>query len=271
MTLDTAWAGSEFSPPTPIDIATIENALLTRLRSQITTVEIIHYPDQPESWRMTHRIGAILVRYAGAKYGTQLDTAAVIQERELRFELFVMMRDLGWGVGGDPGGTSPGAYAMIEAVRAALTGFIVPGCRKLYPLSEEFSERDKQGGVWTYRIFFALSTVAVEPSTIDEFPLFVRGVVMDEAGQTAITVGPSSYTFDTSGNIQLPHGNVFALAVTGPGNVTLIQSRDYSVDRADGIISIVSGGSASAGETVQVTYSYADEAIASAGETAPLA
>ena len=61
-----------------------------------------------------------------------------------------MMRDLGWAVGGDPSGTSPGAYAIIEAIRTALTGYLIPGCRKMYPLREKFVKRDKQGGVWIY-------------------------------------------------------------------------------------------------------------------------
>src|ERR1700730_10382775 len=148
--LDAPWAVATFAPPTPLDIATIENAIVTQLRSQISSIEIAHYPDRPETSRMTHRIGTPLVIYKGAQYGDLLDTAAVIQERKLEFEVSVMMRDLGWSVGGDASGPSPGAYAIIESIRRALTGFEVPGCRKMYPLREKFVKRDKQGGVWTY-------------------------------------------------------------------------------------------------------------------------
>ena len=95
--LDAPWAGSTFSPPTPLDIATIENAILAQLRSQIATIEIAHYPDRPESWRLTHRIGAALVQYKGASYGPQLATAAIIQERRLEFDVTLMMRDLRLG------------------------------------------------------------------------------------------------------------------------------------------------------------------------------
>ena len=168
--LDAPWNGVVFAPPTPIDIATIEDAIVTQLRSQISSIEIAHYPDRPETWRMTHRIGAALVMYKGAEYGELLDTAAIIQERKLEFEVSVMMRDLGWAVGGDAAGPSPGAYAIIEAIRAALTGYQVPGCRKMYPVREKFIKRDKQGGVWTYSSTFALSTVAVEGSPTGEFP-----------------------------------------------------------------------------------------------------
>jgi hypothetical protein len=267
--LDQPWTGVTFAPPTAIDIATIEDAIVNQLRSQISSIEIAHYPDSPETWRMTHRIGAALVMYKGAQYGEMLDTAAVIQERKLEFEVAVMMRDLGWAVGGDASGPSPGAYSIIESVRTALTGFLVPGCRKMYPLREKFVKRDKQGGVWTYASTFALSTVAVEASQPDDFPLFTRGLALEEGGLTTITVGAAAYTFNSSLQVQLPNNNVFAVSITGPGGGLLIQGMDFSVDRADGIVTALTGGAISAGETVQIAYSYAEVAIATAGQTAP--
>ncbi|HZC45432.1 MAG TPA: Gp37 family protein [Candidatus Acidoferrum sp.] len=263
--LDAPWNGVVFTPPTAIDIATIEDAIVNQLRAQISSIEITHYPDRPETWRLTHRVGAALVMYKGAQYGEMLDTAATIQERKLEFEIEVMMRDLGWAVGGDASGPSPGAYAIIESIRAALTGFQIAGCRKMHPLREKFVRRDKQGGVWTYASTFALSTVAVEGSQPDNFPLFINGVALEEGGETSITVGAAAYTFNASLQIQLPHGNVFAVSITGPGGVALIQGTDYSVARANGIVTALSGGAISAGETVQIAYAYAEEAIAIAG------
>ena len=173
--LDVPWNGVVFTPPTAIDIATIEDAIVNRLSSQINSIEIAHYPDRPETWRLTHRVGAALVRYDGARYGELLDTAAIIQERKLEFEIAIMMRDLGWAVGGDPSGPSPGAYAIIEGIRTALTGYRIPGCRQMYPVREKFVKRDKQGGVWTYASTFALSTVAVEASQAQRFPALRQG------------------------------------------------------------------------------------------------
>ena len=267
--LDAPWNGVTFAPPTAVDIATIEDAIVTQLRSQISSIEITHYPDRPETWRLTHRVGAALVMYKGAQYGDLLDTAAVIQERKLEFEISVMMRDLGWAVGGDAAGPSPGAYAIIESVRRALTGYAVPGCRKMYPLREKFVKRDKQGGVWTYSSTFALTTVAVEASAPDNFPLFIKGIALEEGGQTPITVGAVGYTFNSSLRVQLPQGNVFAVSITGPGGVALIQGTDFSIDRANGIVTAIPGGAIVAGESVQIAYSYAEEAIAIAGQSAP--
>ena len=267
--LDAPWNGLTFTPPTAIDIATIEDAIVTQLTSQIASIEIAHYPDRPETWRLTHRVGAALVMYKGAQYGDLIDTAAIIQERKLEFEISVMMRDLGWAVGGDPSGTSPGAYAIIEAIRTALTGFVIPGCRKIYPLREKFIKRDKQGGVWTYASTFALSTVAVEVSQPDNFPLFIKGIALEEGGQTSVTVGAAAYTFNSSQQVQLPQGNVFAVSITAPGGAALVLGTDFTVDRADGIITAIAGGAISDGETVQIAYTYAEVAIAIAGQSEP--
>lgn len=267
--LDALWTGVAFTPATPIDIATIENAIVSQLSSQIDSIEIAHYPDRPETWRLTHRVGAALVMYKGAQYGELLDTSAIIQERKLEFEISVLVRDLGWAVGGDPSGTSPGAYAIIEAIRTALTGYLIPGCRKMYPLREKFIKRDKQGGVWTYASTFTLSTVAVEASWPDSSPLFVKGIALEEGGQTSVTVGAAAYTFNSSRQVQLPHQNVFAVIVTASGGAVLLQGADYSIDRANGIITAIAGGAISAGETVQIAYTYADVAIATAGQTEP--
>ena len=146
VTLDSAWAGQLFAPPTPLDIATIESAIAAQLRAQVSAIEIAQFPDKPAAYRLTHRIGAALVAWRGATYGALIDTAAVVQARRLEFEVTLLVRDLGWSFGGDPSGPNPGAYALLEAIRAALTGLRLPGCRKMFPLREQFLGRDPQGG-----------------------------------------------------------------------------------------------------------------------------
>ncbi|HEY6394495.1 MAG TPA: Gp37 family protein [Candidatus Binataceae bacterium] len=267
--LDAPWNGAAFAPPTPIDIATIESAILARLSSKIGTIEISHYPDASESYRMTHRIGAALVMYKGAVYGKHLATAAIVQERELEFEITVMMRDLGWNYGGEASGTTPGAYAILESIRAALAGFRIPGCRKLRPTRERFVERDKQGGIWIYAIVFALSTIAIEQRDPDAFPIFVKGIAMEEGGETSITVGASAYTFDSSGEVHLSHANVFGVSVIGPNQLPLRPGTDFSIDAVNGIIAALAGGAVTPGETVQISYSYCDAVIAQAGQNTP--
>src|SRR5579863_10000584 len=111
------------------------------------------------------------------------------------------MRDLGWTFGGAADGVSPGAYAMLEAVRIALSGFQVPGCTAMYPLHEKFVERDKQGGVWIYEMSFGLATAAVQALSEPNFPLFVKGTAQEQSGQTTISLAPAAYTFNVNGQI----------------------------------------------------------------------
>jgi hypothetical protein len=271
--LDSPWLGESFAPPTPLDIGTIEAAIVNQLGAQIKVIEIAHFPDKPETYRMTHRIGAALVRYEGAEYGDLLDTAAIVQERTLKFDITVMMRDLGWSVGGPTSGPSPGAYAIIEAVRSALTGFRVPGCGKAYPLRERFIKRDKEGGVWIYAITFALRTAAVETSIADNYPLLLVATAQEQGGITAVSLAPASYQFNTGGLIQLSQGNVSALLLTNPTTgAAYIPGTDYALDPANGSIARNPSGSIAAYAFVNVAYTYAEITTAtSGGGSAPTA
>jgi hypothetical protein len=268
--LDSPWIGQSFTPPTPLDIGTIEAAIVNQLNTQITDIEDAHFPDAPEAYRMTHRIGAALVRYEGGEYGKLIDTAAIVQERTLKFEVTVMMRDLGWNVGGPSGGVTPGAYAMMGAVRLALTGYQVPGCGKAYPLRERFVKRDKQGGVWIYAISFALRTAAVEASAPDNYPLLIMATTQEQGGITAVSVAPAVYQFNQTGQIQLANGNISALLVSNPATGSLYTAgNDYTLDAANGIITRSATGAIAPNAFVDVAYTYAEvvTAIANSGST----
>jgi hypothetical protein len=271
--LDTPWSGSSYSPATPLDIATLEEAIVSQLAANISGIEIAHYPDNPESYRLTHRVGAALVKYQGAKYGKPDDTAFVVQKRTLQFEVHIIMRDLGWSFGGGASGSGPGAYSMIEAVRLALTGYQIPGCGKMWPVEERFVERDKQGGVWIYAISVAFTTAAVEPQQSMEYPLFARGIAQERGGLTTVTLAPAPFTFPSSGTIQLPYGNVFAVTVSNPEtNSAYARGSDYIVDEPNGIISVINGGAINPGSVVEIAYSYAEMVTAAAaGGSAPTA
>jgi hypothetical protein len=269
VTLDSPWAGETFVPPTPLDIATLESAIAAQLRAQVTAIEIVQFPDKPAAYRLTHRIGAGLVAWRGATYGALIDTAAVVQSRRLEFEIILLVRDLGWSFGADPSGPNPGAYALLEAIRAALTGLRLPGCRKLFPLREQFLGRDPQGGVWTWSALYALETMALEASTQDNFPLFIKGTALEEGGQTVRVATEAAYTFNSQGVIQLPVGNVANLVVTpaGGGN-PYIAGTDYTLDAVNGIITQTANGAIPSGATVNVVYTYSETVTAVAGGSA---
>lgn len=265
--LDSPWAGQSFSPPTPLDIATVESAIAAQLRSQLGTIEVAQFPDKPAAYRLTHRVGAALVAWRGATYGALDDTAAIVQVRRLEFEVALVVRDLGWSFGADPSGPNAGAYALLEAIRAALTGFRVPGCRKMYPLRERFVGRDPQGGAWTWSSLYALDTMALEASTADSFPLFVKGTALEEAGQTIAVAPAASYTFNAQNQIVLAAGNLSDVSVTPAGGGSpYVAGVDYTVDTVNGIITRLSGGAIPAEATVVVAYTYADTVTAIAGD-----
>jgi Gp37 protein len=122
--LDSPWGGTTFSPPTALDIDSIEAAIVAQLQTAIgNLVEVTHFPDKPEAYEMRHRIGVAMVIYAGGEYGEILDIGHVAQERTLEFEVGLRIRDLGWAFGGPASGTSPGAYQILESIRTVLMGF----------------------------------------------------------------------------------------------------------------------------------------------------
>lgn len=271
--LDAPWAGESFAPPTSLGIEPIESAVIRQLQSAIVGIEISHYPDRPETYRLTHPVGAVLVRYDGAVYGELEDCGAVVQTRRMRFTAKVLVRDLGWSVGGPAGGPSPGAYAVLDSARAGLTGFQIPGCTKIRLLRDRFVERDKQGAVWVYEIAFELNTVAVEPSSPTNYPLFVKGVVEDRGDVTTDSLSASAFTFDANGQINLPFGNVRSLRISDfATGIPYVEGLDYSVDTVNGIIAALPTGSLSPGETVSVASSFSESVtVVSSGGSSPTA
>jgi len=279
--LDSPWAGQTFSPATALDIATVESQIVAQLKSYLATalgtqmVEVAHFPDKPEAYEMRHRIGVALVIYSGSDFGEVLDIGNVAQERRMEFAVGVRIRDLGWAYGGPPGGTSPGAYQVLETIRAALTGFQPStGCSKMRPLRERFVDRDRQGGVWVYESTWETRTIAVENYQAPAFPLLLTGTAQEEGNITVAAVPMAQVTFSgTPGAIMLAHGNISQVVVQSQnGAQTYVLNTDYSLDTVNGIITRLATGAIAAAATVRVTYSYAEVVTALAsGGTVPFA
>jgi len=274
--LDSPWTGQTFNPATPLDIATIEAAIVQQLQTYLGAalgpqmIEVTHFPDKPEAYEMRHRIGVAMVIYMGGDYGEILDIGHVAQERTLQFAVGLRIRDLGWAFGGPPSGTSPGAYQILEAVRLALLGFQVSsGCTPMKAIRERFIDRDRQGGVWVYEIIFATRTVVIENFQPPAFPPFIHGTAQEEGGVTATQVGVALLTFaGTPGTITLPQQNISAVIIKSQNlATTYIAGTDYSVDGVNGIITRNASGAIPRGAAVVVSYVYSDvvTALASGG------
>jgi Gp37 protein len=279
--MDAPWTGQTFSPATALDIATLEAAIVAQLQNYLSSVlgtqmiEVRHFPDRPEAYEMRHRIGVAMVIYMGSEYGPMLDTGHVAHERTLKFEIGLSVRDLGWAFGGPPSAASPGAYQILEAIRAALLGFQPNiGCTPMRAIEERFVERDRQGGVWVYAITFSTRTVVVENYQTPNYPLFIKGVAQEEQGVTTISVAASLYTFsDSPGTVALAHGNILQVIVMSQSlATTYVAGSDYSVDTVNGIITRLAGGTIPAGATVAISYAYSEVVTAlTSGSSAPLA
>src|SRR6266436_9167951 len=124
ITVDSPWGGTTYNPATPLDITTIESAIVAQLKAAIgNAVDVAHFPDKPEHYRMTHRVGAVLVVYGGSEYGDVELIDYVRPGADAR--IFGDGDDARprLGVRRPAGRPDPGAYSILEAVRVALTGF----------------------------------------------------------------------------------------------------------------------------------------------------
>ncbi len=162
-------------------LSPIEDAIIARLKEQMPAILVQPYPDNPEIWEPTHPVGALLVRYSDGEYSPPLDTAVVVQERELMWEVTLAL----WSLRGKAG--QNGLYAYLEAVRTALTGFRPSHCqRAMRPVSEEFIARaagnlkNKTQRLWQYAITFSTATLNIEVAEEEQAPLLTRITAMDE-------------------------------------------------------------------------------------------
>jgi hypothetical protein len=115
---------------------------------------------------------------------------------------------------------------------------------------------------------YALETMALEASTQDNFPIFIKGLALEEAGQTTAIVAPASYIFDSQDIIQLAAGNLANLVMTpAAGGNPYIAGTDYSLDAVNGIITRIAGGAIASGAAVSIAYSYSETVTAIAGGT----
>jgi hypothetical protein len=284
--LDAPWAGQTFSPPLSTGLGAVEQALVDRLRcfardalgsteplvvraaTALRQVGIDHFPDNPDTFRLVNQVGQVLVCFNSAQ-GSHHDPLAideVVQRRALKWDFVVIVRDLGWAYGSQPSGTSPGAYALLDALRLALTGYEIPGFSKLVWQHEKFMKRTTaqaaaNPGVWMWEMQFAHVTGLVEFDFARPFPIWTRSDFQERADLTTVMVPASAYTFDATGAIQLPYANVNAVVVTDPGAPdapAFAERTDYTVDRAHGLILAVPGGDLAAGDTVNVGFGYAE-------------
>jgi phage gp37-like protein len=121
-----------------------ETALINKLAELFPQLKVEAYPDNPESYRLVHPIGALLVRYAGeVSEDTGVQQILVQFERSV-WNVVVVSRGLR---------SHTGAYPVIDAVKDGLGGKIISG-GTLRPAGVRFLS--EAGGVWYHAVAFEL-------------------------------------------------------------------------------------------------------------------
>ncbi len=134
-----------------MNIETIENKIIEKLKSKLTDLLIESFPEKPQEFIFTHPKGAILIHYQGGSYGSSQSVDVIFQQKKMEFALTIVTRNLK---------TNSGAYALLEEIKSILTGFKIDGCSKMYPTKEGFLVENN--GIWQYTIKFELTTPSIE-------------------------------------------------------------------------------------------------------------
>ncbi len=162
-------------------IADIESTIISILQTALPDIQIEGFPERPSDYKLMHPIGALLVRYAGAKYGEPLTTNTCMQWRTIEFEIILIMRHLRRDY--------EGAYAYIDTVRSALIGYAING-QKFYGVKEEFIT--EMAGVWQFGITFAIKQMSFGQRTNEDpdynVPLFVQGTAINKTTNDTVEV-----------------------------------------------------------------------------------
>lgn len=148
----------------------ILDAVVARLARAVPAVATEYFPEKPETYRLNHPVGALLLSYAGSVYGKQLDTTAVIQPRVLTLSVTVILRQLNGRAG---------AVDVLDDARQALLGFKPPDCRRrMWAIGEKFL--GETAGLWQYALEMATEAVVVQEDETADSPLLSGVIYKDE-------------------------------------------------------------------------------------------
>jgi Gp37 protein len=260
--LDSPFYGETFTVPQATDLQTVQAGIIAYLRDMATKfggplsqVGIDNFPDKPEGYRLTHRVGEILVAFAEGVYdpieGPQ-SVDVVSAQHHLSWDFHLAVRALGWDYG------SVGAYGLITGLALALSGYQAPGFTLMRPVHERFSHRD-ESGVWYYEMRFTHSTVHVQIQPDVAYPTWLRTNWRERGGLTLVDVPVARYTFDAGGAVALGYGNVSNVVVTNPmDGQAWTEGEDYRVDAVNGLIFALSTGPLGIDSEVDIGFSHAD-------------
>lgn len=189
----------------------IEVAIVDRLKAAFTelgkphpTIDVIAWPGRPDTYKLSHPIGACMVIYNGTKYDDSHAMAGQAVYGDAEFEIGILARTLRehqppQGSASDALGT--GAYDFLAVCRQALAGWRVPEAAGHVRVQKDSFTAYKEGE-WGYSLFITMPTMTVidiaepdEPWMAGDSTLNTTGYVGDGerlGDSTAVQPNPDS-------------------------------------------------------------------------------
>ncbi len=134
-----------------MNLKEVEQAIIERLKSQITDIPVEAFPERPSEYRLRHASGVLLVVYRGSKYSESQSAGLAVQARTQEWDIVIISRNLR---------SHSSAYDLLDQVRAALSGFRpVSTAEVMVPVREAFI--NEVNGIWQYGITFTFSETYV--------------------------------------------------------------------------------------------------------------
>lgn len=149
--------------------AELFTAFHDRLTQAFRDLAVDYFPDDPETYRVNHPWGALLVNYTGTRYSEPFDTGLVAQEGQVKLTITVILRQLNGGAG---------AVAILGRLRKALVGWRAPGAStKTRAVEERFL--GETAGLWQYAFDVECGAVLVEDVDTDD-GVFLRHATVED-------------------------------------------------------------------------------------------
>jgi len=151
------------------------DAVLAHLKTNFgKALAVEFFPDAPQSYHLNHPAGAVLLMFAGSRFGQSQSLDRIVQPREITFAVTLVTKRLNG---------ARGAVPILDALRSALVGFKPPHCQMglmAAPGGESFV--GQAGGLWNHRQEYTTQSMQVEVLPADVgLPLGDIGFEGDES------------------------------------------------------------------------------------------
>ena len=122
------------------------------------------FPNQPDTYHLSHINGAVLISYLASKFEKPRTTQAVLQVRHVQIALTVLTRDLH---------NDEGALDLLDKLRLLVVGFKPQNCGECWLIDEFFNGSSEETGLWQYQLILQTETQQVQKVEQADLPKFV--------------------------------------------------------------------------------------------------